>query len=146
LHSLNQFNAEMKINITETPNPQDEELVISSLWAYNDTVDKVDIRPLFLTFTDDNQQIIAGLVARTWWGGLEVQYLWVNQAHRKSGLGHQLMKQAPEEAIKRGCHMAYVDTFSFQAKGFYEKLGYQAYGNLADYAHKHTRYYLAKDL
>jgi len=136
----------MKINITDMPDPKDEKFVISSLWAHNDTIDKVDIRPLFLTFTDDTQHIIAGLVARTWWGGLEVQYLWVDKAHRQSGLGHQLMKQAEAEAIKRDCHMAYVDTFSFQAKGFYEKLGYQAYGKLAEYAHKHTRHYLAKNL
>ncbi|MBP2171032.1 ribosomal protein S18 acetylase RimI-like enzyme [Erwinia toletana] len=136
----------MKINITDTPNAQDEEFVIDSLWAHNDTIEKVDIRPLFLTFTDDQHKIIAGLVARTWWGGLEVQYLWVSEAHRKNGLGLQLMQQAEQEAINRGCHMAYVDTFSFQAKGFYEKLGYQAYGKLGEYAHKHVRYYLAKNL
>lgn len=136
----------MKLNITVRPDAKDEEFVIDSLWAHNDTIEKVDIHPLFLTFTDDNQQIIAGLVARTWWGGLEVQYLWVSAAHRKAGLGRQLMLQAEKEALKRGCHMAYVDTFNFQAKGFYEKLGYQAYGELGNYAHKHVRHYLAKDL
>lgn len=136
----------MDIHVTDTPNPKDEEYVIDNLWAHNDQYDAVDIRPLFLTITDDANQIVGGLVARTWWGGLEVQYLWVSEQYRAQGYGFKLMKKAEEEAVNRGCHMAYVDTFSFQAKGFYEKLGYEAYGDLGGYAHKHTRYYLAKNI
>ncbi|CNE46041.1 GNAT family N-acetyltransferase [Yersinia nurmii] len=136
----------MKLNITDVPNPQDEEYVIDSLWAHNDKYDKVDIHPLFLTITDEDNKIVAGLVARTWWGGLEVQYLWVSDDFRKQGYGRELMLKAEAEAINRGCHMAYVDTFSFQAQEFYEKLGYRVYGELGEYAHKHTRYYLAKNL
>ena len=56
------------------------------------------------------------------------------------------MQNAEQEAKKRGCHMAYVDTFDFQARGFYEKLGYSVYGELGDYAHQHTRHYLAKKI
>ncbi|WKV52330.1 GNAT family N-acetyltransferase [Dickeya fangzhongdai] len=136
----------MKLNVTDKPDNQDQEYVIENLWRHNENYEHVDIHPLFLNFTDNDGQIIAGLVARTWWGGLEVQYLWVNDKHRNTGLGSKLMKQAEKEASARGCHMAYVDTFSFQAKGFYEKLGYQEYGSLPDYAHKYTRHYLAKPI
>jgi hypothetical protein len=87
----------MNINITDKPNPQDEEFVIDSLWAHNHKTQPVDIHPLFLTVTDDNQQIVGGLVARTWWGGLEVQYLWVGDQCRKSGYGRQLMQLAEEK-------------------------------------------------
>nr|WP_304186135.1 GNAT family N-acetyltransferase [Hafnia alvei] len=136
----------MNINITDAPNPQDEEYVIDNLWAHNSKTEAVDIHPLFLTVTDDKGKIVAGLVARTWWGGLEVQYLWVSDEYRKSGYGRQLMENAEKEALKRGCHMAYVDTFDFQARGFYEKLGYRVYGDLGGYAHRFTRHYLAKEL
>ncbi|PVZ87407.1 N-acetyltransferase [Serratia sp. S1B] len=136
----------MNINVMDMPDPQDEEYVINSLWAHNNKYDAVDIHPLFLTVTDDNGKIVAGLVARTWWGGLEVQYLWVSDQYRKNGYGRALMLQAESEALKRGCHMAYVDTFSFQAQGFYEKLGYKPYGHLEGYAHRHTRIYLAKNI
>ncbi|MBJ7221993.1 MULTISPECIES: GNAT family N-acetyltransferase [unclassified Brenneria] len=134
----------MNLNITDNPDKNEEEFVIQSLWKHNQQYDDVDIHPLFLNVKDDTGAIVAGLVARTWWGGLEVQYLWVDEKHRKSGLGRQLMQKAEEEALRRGCHLAYVDTFSFQARGFYEKLGYREYGNLPGYAHKHTRHYLAK--
>ncbi|MFP9230023.1 GNAT family N-acetyltransferase [Pectobacterium cacticida] len=134
----------MKLQITDSPNADEEAFVIASLWKHNAQYDPVDITPLFLNFRDDENHIIAGLISRTWWGALEVQYLWVSEPYRNNGLGRQLMQAAEREALNRGCHMAYVDTFEFQAKGFYEKLGYQEYGNLPGYAHKHTRIYLAK--
>ncbi|MBP2154121.1 GNAT family N-acetyltransferase [Erwinia rhapontici] len=136
----------MKITVTDTPENADEAFVINSLWQHNAKITPVDIHPLFLTLRDENQQIFAGLVARTWWGGLEVQYLWVSDACRGKGVGRDLMLAAEKEAKQRGCHMAYVDTFNFQAVGFYEKLGYSAYGELGDYAHLHTRHYLAKKI
>jgi len=67
----------ININVTDQPNPNDEELVIDSLWAHKDKTRPVDIHPLFLPLTNDDNQIVAGLVARTRWGGLEVQFLWV---------------------------------------------------------------------
>ncbi|MBM7343459.1 GNAT family N-acetyltransferase [Pantoea coffeiphila] len=136
----------MKITITDKPAAADEEYVIDSLWTHNAKTTPVDIHPLFLTLRDEQNQIMAGLVARTWWGGLEVQYLWVSDDCRGKGVGRDLMQNAEQEARKRGCHMAYVDTFDFQARGFYEKLGYSVYGELGDYAHQHTRHYLAKKL
>ncbi|MDC9582825.1 GNAT family N-acetyltransferase [Xenorhabdus sp. PR6a] len=136
----------MKMHITDTPNSQDEAYVIQNLWAHNQQYSDVDIHPLFLTITDEDNQIIAGLIAKTWWGGLEIQYLWVDKKYRKKGFGKQLMLQAEKEALNRHCHMAYVDTFDFQARGFYEKLGYKAYGELGGYSHKYTRFYLTKSI
>lgn len=136
----------MKITLTDNPISAEEDFVVNSLWAHNAKTTPVDIQPLFLTARDDQNQILAGLVARTWWGALEIQYLWVSDACRGKGTGRELIQSAEQEAKKRGCHMAYVDTFDFQAKGFYEKLGYKAYGKLGDYAHQHTRHYLSKTL
>lgn len=136
----------MKITITDRPSSADEDFVVSRLWAHNAKTTPVDIQPLFLTLRDEQDQILAGLVARTWWGALEIQYLWVSEACRGKGTGRELIQSAEREAKDRGCHMAYVDTFEFQAKGFYEKLGYTAYGSLGDYAHQHTRHYLAKKI
>jgi hypothetical protein len=38
------------------------------------------------------------------------------------------MDRAEVHARERGCHSAWLDTFSFQARGFYEKLGYDEFG------------------
>lgn len=134
----------MKIIITDTPALSDKEFVIDQLWAHNSTFDPVEIKPLFLSLRDENNQIEGGLIASTWWKGLEIQYLWISQQQRGKGQGRELMQQAERVARERGCQMAYVDTFSFQAREFYEKLGYQVYGSMEGYADKHTRFYLKK--
>ena len=57
-----------------------------------------------------------------------------------------MMKLAEEEAIRRGCVGAWLDTHSFQARPFYEKLGYTVFGVLENFPPGHTRYYLRKSL
>jgi hypothetical protein len=64
--------------------------------------------------------------------------------HRR-GVGRELMAAAETRARKRGCHSAWLDTFSFQARGFYEKLGYEEFGRL-DYPPAHHRHFMRKRL
>lgn len=56
-----------------------------------------------------------------------------------------LMRTTEREAVARGCAHAHLNTFSFQARPFYEKLGYQVFGQLRDYPSGRTRYFLCKD-
>jgi hypothetical protein len=44
--------------------------------------------------------------------------------------GRELIKREEIYAIERGCTDAYLDTFSFQARAFYEKLAYRVFGTL----------------
>jgi hypothetical protein len=37
-----------------------------------------------------------------------------------------------------------VDTFDFEARGFYERLGYRVYGELAGFPRGHSHLHLAK--
>lgn len=63
---------------------------------------------------------------------------------RGSGLGASLMRRAEEEAVRRGCRGAWLDTFSFQARGFYERLGYTVFGTIQDYPPGHRRHFMQK--
>ena len=89
--------------------------------------------------------IVAGLGGETYSGWLFIRYLWVSDALRGKGIGRELMGSAEARALERGCHSAWVDTFSFQAPGFYPKLGYQVFGEL-DYPPGHKRIFLQKRL
>jgi ribosomal protein S18 acetylase RimI-like enzyme len=53
---------------------------------------------------------------------------------------------AEEVAQKKHCIGIWLETFSFQAPGFYRKLGYSEFGRLADYPPGHTRFYYQKSL
>jgi len=86
----------------------------------------------------------AGLFGSTAYGYLHVDMLFVPESLRGSGLGSRLMQQAEQEAIRRGCHGAYLETFDFQAPGFYDRLGYSVFGRLDDTPSGHTRFFLRK--
>ena len=94
---------------------------------------------------DADGAVVGGLAGHTYAGWLFVQYFWLAEALRGAGLGRGLLAQAERIAVRRGCHSAYLDTFSFQARGFYEKLGYEVFGAL-DYPPGRQRHFLRKRL
>ncbi|MBV9813184.1 MAG: GNAT family N-acetyltransferase [Acetobacteraceae bacterium] len=82
----------------------------------------------------------------TLFGWLSIQMLVVPPALRGSGIGTALMLTAEAEARARGCRGAYVDTFSFQAPGFYRKLGYREFGVLRDLPPGYEQVFFCKRL
>jgi GNAT superfamily N-acetyltransferase len=99
-------------------------------------------RPLGI-FIRDTETIVAGLSGETYCGWLVIKYLWVRDDLRRRGVGRRLMAYAEARAVERGCHAAWLDTFSFQARAFYEKLGYEEFGTL-DYPPMHKRHFMKK--
>jgi GNAT superfamily N-acetyltransferase len=99
---------------------------------------------LVLFVRDDSEKIVGGLLGYTHWRWLFVENLWVAESLRGLGYGRTLMQQAEREARRRGCRHAYLDTFSFQALAFYQKLGYELFGQLDDYPAGHVKYFLQK--
>jgi GNAT superfamily N-acetyltransferase len=94
---------------------------------------------------DDHQKIKAGLVGLTRWNWLLIEALWVDESLRQQGFGARLMKIAEEEAKRRGCTEAILDTFSGEAKGFYQRLGYQMFAQVDDYPSGYSFYQLKKE-
>lgn len=99
----------------------------------------------FVLRTPD-QEIVGGVIGATYWDWLHVDLMWIKEEYRGRGYGQRLLTAAEEEARQRGAKNAYLDTFTFQAPGFYEKYGYQVFGELADFPAGHKRYFLTKQL
>jgi ribosomal protein S18 acetylase RimI-like enzyme len=97
-----------------------------------------------LRLDDADGRQIGGLSGVISWGWLFVDALWVDAAARGAGAGRTLMDQAERHAAAEGCHSVWLDTF--QAKGFYEAIGYTVFGALADYPPGQIRYFLRKRL
>jgi ribosomal protein S18 acetylase RimI-like enzyme len=106
---------------------------------------EANYKPLTTT-ARDNGRIVGGLVGATFHGWFYIEALWIDDAWRNRGLGRSLLQTAEAEARQRGVRNAYVDTFSFQAPGFYKKLGYEEFGKLDDFPKGHTRYWMTKAL
>ncbi len=73
----------------------------------------------------DAGEVIAGFNGHTWGGCCELSHVWVHEQHRGKGLGALLLRSAEAEAVTRGCVQIVLATHSFQAPGFYERMGYQ---------------------
>jgi GNAT superfamily N-acetyltransferase len=102
-------------------------------------------RPLaILVSHPDTAEILGGLWGETMFSHLHVNLLFLPESLRRNGIGRQLMKDAEREAIRRGCRGAWLDTYSFQARGFYERLGYKMFGTIDDYPPGHSRIFLKK--
>ena len=105
-----------------------------------------DYYPLAFLLRDDAGEVLGGLLGDIWGGWLHVSYLWVARPLRQRGWARRLMQAAERYARQRGAHHAYLETFSFQARPFYEKLGYEVFGQLDDFPPGHTKYFLRKVL
>jgi ribosomal protein S18 acetylase RimI-like enzyme len=90
--------------------------------------------------------VLGGLLGQIWGGWLHVTHLWVAEAARGSGHGTRLMRSAEAYARARGAVGATLDTFSFQARPFYERLGYEVFGILEGYPPGAAKYFLRKSL
>lgn len=104
----------------------------------------IDWKDLGVEARDPKRKLIGGLVGGTYWGWLQVFELWVDKSYRDQGLGTELLHKAEVIAKKRGCRYIQLDTFSFQAPGFYKKLGFKEFGVLKPFPKGHARHYLYK--
>lgn len=102
-------------------------------------------RPLVVVVRNRANAVIGGLWGATGYGWLYTQMLLVPEGLRGQGLGRTIMQRAEQEALERGCQAAWLDT-QFGARGFYEALGYQCFGELADYPPGFSRTFLKKSL
>ena len=136
----------LRLEIDDNPTDADVTVLPEALEAFNESrwPGHQPWQPLAV-FARDRNSIVAGLAGETYAGWLFIRYLWVSEALRGHGVGRKLMGDVEERAMERGCHSAWVDTFSFQAPGFYRKLGYQVFGEV-DWSPDHKRFFLRKRL
>lgn len=94
----------------------------------------------------DGDQIMGTVVVLIFWGQLHVKNLYVAPEYRNCGVARELMMRAHNYGISHNCDFAFVETMSFQAEGFYNKLGYKTEYRRPGYAADTAFVYLQKSL
>jgi GNAT superfamily N-acetyltransferase len=134
------------MEVTDRPCAADLAAIQTGLTSFNESdVGPADRRPLAV-IVRDGDRVIAGISGYTAWGWLYVQWLWVDEAQRGNGLAGRMLDAAEAEAIARGCHSAYIDTFSPVALKVYQRQGYMPFGQLENFPAGRTRTFLQKRL
>ena len=139
----------LPVTIVVEPEPAEatRALVFSGLREFNrQHAEPPDFRNLTLAARDADGAVIGGLVGETGWRWLHVDLLWVDERHRRRGVGRSLLRAAEVEALHRGCAHVYLDTVDYQARPFYESEGYGVFGVQDDYPPGFRRYFLRKTI
>lgn len=103
--------------------------------------------PLEFVIKDKVGKEIAGILAGIgYWNGLEIKILWVDENFRNNGLATKLLNYVETTAKEKGATISMLDTFDFQAPGFYLKNGYHQIGEINDFPKGHKRIYFSKKL
>ena len=98
-------------------------------------------------FIQDRQdRVVGGIIAELFGRWAYVSLLWIDEPLRNKGLGTRLVTTLEQEALRLGCSHAHLDTYSFEARPFYEKMGYELFATLPDYPPGHCKYFLQKTL
>ncbi|MEF0941743.1 GNAT family N-acetyltransferase [Rhizobium sp. BR 362] len=136
---------DITISVLDNPSEDDHRAILNPLLAFNRAKTGDDrYEPVALVLRDATNQTVGGLWAKLYYDWLFVELLFVPESLRGNALGSKLLKQAEQLAKEKGCVGIWLDTFSFQAPGFYEKQGYERFGTLPDYPRGRERVFFRK--
>jgi len=135
------------IEQVETPEQLEWRAIGDGLRAYNtEQAGDDSYQHVCFMLKDAEGTILGGLLGATYWGWLFVNLMWVSKELRGQGYGRELLNLAEDLARERGATHAYLDTFTFQAPVFYQKCGYEVFGELKDFPPGHDRFFMTKTL
>jgi GNAT superfamily N-acetyltransferase len=99
-----------------------------------------------LSVRDGKGRLLGGLILQSHWRESYIELLWLSARARRAGLGSQLLEEAERRAQRRGSRLIHLNTYSFQAPGFYEKHGYQRFGRMSGSPQGESRHFYVKRL
>jgi len=139
--------SEIRLIETDGPTPEQLQQLVRGIADHaTDAVGDPGFRPLAILAEDAGGNLVAGISGSVNWTWLSIKLLWVAPSVRGIGLGRRLMDAFENLGRTRGCASAHVDTLAFQAPGFYERLGYERFAEIPDYAPGAARIYFKKSL
>lgn len=135
------------LDMDENPSAEDLRQVVDGVRTYNQgIVGNGPPRAVACFLRDDEGQIVGGAHGELWGRSVHIAAMWVDESQRGKGHGSALLTAVEECAAKHGATLAYLETTSFQARPFYESLGYCVFGELVGIDEGCTLFFLQKEL
>jgi GNAT superfamily N-acetyltransferase len=125
--------------------------VSRELWKGLVTFNRAQAGPMnysraVLSARDARGRLLGGLILQSYWRESYIELLWLSARARGAGAGGKLIKEAERRARRRGSRLIHLNTYSFQAPGFYEKQGYRRFGTISGSPRGKRRYFYFKRL
>jgi GNAT superfamily N-acetyltransferase len=139
---------QIRYELTNKPPSETFEKLWEPLRAFNQRiVGDASARTLAILLREAaSDAIVGGLWGRSLWGSMYIDIMFVPEDLRGRGIGTSLVRQTEEEAIRRGCRHMWTDTYAFQARPFYERMGFIVFGRLDGPPPIFPRFFLMKDV
>lgn len=139
----------VKLVIDHDPNTADREIIYKGLKAFN-KLSLPDDQPAkyvsFLLKEPETTRTLGGLLTKVSANWMHIDLIFIPEQFRGEDWGSKLMQAAEAHALSLKLTGMWLKTYSFQARGFYEKLGYSVFGELKDFPPGSTNVFLNKYL
>ncbi|UTM59679.1 GNAT family N-acetyltransferase [Photobacterium sp. CCB-ST2H9] len=137
----------MSFSFTTEPADDDLLAIREGLRAHNlPHLSQIEHQPVACFYQDEQGQKLGGISGAVWGNWLQIDFLWVDPSLQHLGIGGKLLTQVEAYARAQGCHSVLLDTFSFQARPFYEKQGYHCVMTLEDFPRHSNKHFMMKSL
>jgi len=135
------------ITVDDDPRDEDVQVLRDGRTAHAlPTTQVPGFTPVAVFARDPTGTVVGGIFAIVNWNWLHVALVWVADSLRGTGVGRELLARIEDVGRSRGCTHAHLDTFSYQARPFYERHGYELFATLEDYPPGQQRFFMRKKL
>jgi len=130
------------------PTPEEIDAVLAAIVASEEFAKRESgFQPFSVLLSDEpGGPVTGGLYGYRLFEWLFIQYVGVPAEHQGQGIGKKLLARAEEWSREQGLAGMWLDTFAFQARPFYEKLGFTVFGTIEDHPRGSRRYFMQKRL
>ncbi len=137
----------LKIHYDANPNSEETKQIWRGIAENAKQVSGLDAGNGFAFYLkDESQMILGGCSGYIFYGSIYVDLLWVHESLRNQHYGAQLMQHAEALGRENQCKIMTVNTMDFEARPFYEKLGFKVEFERTGFVGGDSMFFLKKDL
>lgn len=123
------------------------DILYSNLKLFNESIiGAYETKPFCIYATNNENEVIGGVKGDIFGQLCRIFTLWIDENYRGKNIGSKIFKKLDKLANDNNCKIIQTDTTEFQAKEFYEKMGFTVFATLPNNFMGYKSYILRKKL